>query len=97
MSQKQADAVVRSVVAAAKQGMHKLTKAGYGFINLASGFIAHYNIHGFRDYYERNDFRADILRFQNQNQWHNFHPGEQNYEYMMQKKEIYNRICEAIA
>lgn len=96
MSEKQADAVVKSVVAAAKHGMDKLTKAGYKFINLASGFIAHYDIHGFRAYYEDNDFRGDILQFQSQNQWGNFHPGEQNYEYYMQKKEIYNRICAAL-
>ena len=26
------------------------------------------------------------------NQWDNFHPGQKDYDYMMQKKDIYNQI-----
>ena len=98
MSDKKANAIVKSIVAAAQTGdMTKLTKAAYTFIMLASGFIAHYDYFGFRAYYEDNGtFKADILAFQQQNQWANFRQGERDYEYMMQKKQIYNAICQAL-
>ena len=89
--------IVNNVVAACKD-INKLNKTGYDFINIASGFIAHYNLHGFIDYYGRegNCLLVDILRNKANNQWDNFHPGEENYEYYMQKKQIYNAICEMI-
>lgn len=72
----------------------KLNKTGYDFIYQCSGFIAHYNLHGFIDYYrEPGSLRRDILNYSAQNQWDNFRPGEKNYEYYMQKKRIYNLIC----
>jgi hypothetical protein len=75
-----------------------LTKQAYNYLYLAQGFIAHYNLHGFRDYYQDTaTLKDDILQFQDSNQWTNFHPGERDYEYMMQKRDIYNAICKAIA
>ena len=100
--------IVNNVVAACKD-INKLNKTGYDFINIASGFIAHYNLHGFidaynrrslradaLDVYDRHSLRADILFNKANNQYDNFHPGEENYEYYMQKKQIYNAICEMI-
>ncbi len=72
-----------------------LDKYGYNFLYLASGFIAHYNLGGFIEYYgSTEELAQDILRNKSNNQWDNFHKGEKDYEYMMQKKEIYNTICE---
>ena len=72
-----------------------LDKYGYGFIYLASGFIAHYGLQGFIHHYgTASELGEDILSNQPSNQSGNFHKGEKNYEYMMQKKEIYNQICE---
>lgn len=72
-----------------------LNKYGYGFIYVASGFIAHYNLHGFIEHYgTAGELGRDILSNQSNNQWGNFREGERDYEYMMQKKEIYNQICE---
>ena len=87
--------IVNNIVAACKD-INKLNKTGYDFINIASGFIAHYNLHGFIDEYDEHSLRADILFNKANNQWDNFHPGEENYEYYMQKKQIYNAICEMI-
>jgi hypothetical protein len=87
--------IVENVVAAVKD-ITKLNKVGYDFINLASGFIAHYNLNGFKDYYEDYSLKDDILSNKNQNQWNNFHKGEENYDYYMSKKDVYNRIVAGI-
>lgn len=74
-----------------------LSNLAYKFLNLSSGFIAHYNLYGFRDYYSDVEmFKAYILQCQGMNQWRNFRPGERDYEYMMQKRDIYNDICKLI-
>lgn len=77
------------------QDIKLLNKYAYGFIHISSGFIAHCNLYGFIAHYGNSKKLAiDIIRQQSQNQWNNFHKGECDYEYMMQKKEIYNTICE---
>jgi hypothetical protein len=73
-----------------------MTKA-YCFLNLSSGFIAYYNKWGFMNYYrEPGSLKRGILARQNHNQWGNFRPGERGYEYYMQKKKIYNAICDCL-
>ena len=77
------------------QDIKQLDKHGYNFLYLASGFIAHYNLLGFIENYRSTQaLGRDILGNQSNNQWGNFHKGEKDYEYMMQKKEIYNQICQ---
>lgn len=78
-----------------KEDVSYLTKSAYDFIYLSSGFIAHYNIFGFQDYYDDVEFlKRDILRNKSMNQWNNFQPNERDYDYYMQKKAIYNMIVE---
>jgi hypothetical protein len=75
--------------------INHLTKSAYNFLSLSSGFIAHYNLLGFRDAYaDVHDLKRELAQNYNSNQWNNFRAGERDYDYMMQKKEIYNRICE---
>lgn len=95
ISEKQVTLIVDNIVKACKD-INKLNKTGYNFIYLASGFITHYDICGFIDHYSFYSLKTDILEFKIQNQWNNFHPGEKDYEYYMQKKKIYNMICEKI-
>jgi hypothetical protein len=40
--------------------------------------------------------KEDLISYAGQNQWKNFRPGEQNYEYYMSKADVYNRILEEI-
>ena len=94
-TERQQSLIVNNVVNACKN-IENLNKTGYGFINLANGFIAHYNLHGFIDYYSDNDLKSDILNNQSKNMWNNFRQGEQNYDYYMSKKEIYLRIVERL-
>jgi hypothetical protein len=79
----------------ASRDINKLTYLAYKFIMLSSGFIAHDNLYGFRDAYcNVGDLKAALLRNQDHNQWSNFRPGEDHYDYYMQKRDIYNCICE---
>ena len=91
LTEKQKTLIVNNIVNACED-ISKLNKTGYEFIYLASGFIAHYNIDGFKHYYNTIDLKQDILNFAYRNQWNNFHPSDQNYEYYMSKKDVYNRI-----
>jgi hypothetical protein len=64
---------------------------------LCSGFIAHYDLYGFIAHYSTpNSLKRDIISYAGQNQWNNFRPGERDYEYMMAKKDVYNRIIAQI-
>jgi hypothetical protein len=54
--------IVRNVISACKD-TKKLNKRGYNFLYLASGFIAHYDIEGFKGVYSPYGLRSDIARF----------------------------------
>jgi hypothetical protein len=88
--------IIRDCVKAAKN-IESLTNKAYTFLYLSSNFIAHYDRGGFMDYYaEPGSLKRDILAYQRDNQWGNFRPGEENYDYYMQKKKIYNTVCDCI-
>jgi len=96
-TERQKTLIVNNIVRACKN-IESLNRTGYKFIYLASGFIAHYDLYGFRHAYsEPGSLRSDILRNQVANQWRNFHPGDENYEYYSSKADIYNRIVEEIS
>jgi len=96
-SEKEAELIINSVVKACTTDINALTKSAYDFIMLASGFIAHYNREGFIQHYETpEELKHAILNFRMWNQWDNFRKGETDYEYYMQKKDIYNKICNRI-
>lgn len=95
LTQRQQDLIVTNVLKAVTD-ITKLNSTGYKFIGLASGFIAHYNLSGFIDYYDTNSLMRDILQNQRYNQWQNFNPSDSDYAYYMGKKEVYNRIVEGI-
>jgi hypothetical protein len=88
--------IIHDCVKAARN-IDDLTNNAYLFLNLSSGFIAHYNRFGFMEYYrEPGSLKKDILAHQKHNQWENFSPGERGYEYYMQKKDIYNTVCDCL-
>ena len=94
-TEKEVSLIIKNVISACKD-IKKLNSRGYDYLYIASGFIAHYSINGFKDYYTYNSLKQDILNNQNSNQWNNFRKGEKDYEYYHQKGIIYNAICEAI-
>ena len=95
LTERQKTLIVNNVVKACKD-ITQLNRAGYNFLYLASGFIAHYDLYGFIATYTGRSLKRDIISFAGQNQWNNFHPGERDYDYYMAKKEVYNRILREI-
>jgi hypothetical protein len=77
--------------------INSMTNRAYNFLYLASGFIAHFDKYGFTEHYEEpGSLKKDILYHQRDNQWDNFCQGEENYDYYMQKKKIYNAVCDCL-
>ena len=96
LTERQKALIVSNVVKACKN-IDNLNKTGYKYINLCSGFIAHYDLYGFISAYSNpGSLKRDIISYAGQNQWNNFRPGERDYEYMMAKKDVYNRIIAQI-
>lgn len=83
--------IIKNVIAACGN-IEKLNKRGYDFLNGCSGFIAHYDLEGFKDYYRDNSLLDDIERNYEQNQWRNYRTGERFADYYHSKRDIYNAI-----
>jgi hypothetical protein len=83
--------IIKNVIAACGN-IEKLNKKGYDFLYLCSGFIAHYDIEGFKEYYREHSLVADIEANYAQNQWRNFREGEEHAAYYHSKRDIYNAI-----
>ena len=97
-TERQKTMIVNNVVAATLD-IEKLKPIGYNYLYLASGFIAHFNVEGFKDFYQNwslATLKQNILEYKDRNQWNNFGPNDRDYSYYMDKKEIYNRICKAL-
>ena len=94
---KQQQLIVNNVVSACRD-ISKLNGPAYRFISGCPGFIAHYDIRGFKTHYRDqwghycDKLVNDILANQRINQWANFRPGERDYDYNMSRKAIYNAI-----
>ena len=96
ITEKQKSLIVNNIIKACDD-IHKLNGTGYKYIYLASGFIAHYNIEGFKANYDLVDCGyslADaILANESANKWLNFREGDRDYLYYKSKADIYQRIC----
>ena len=96
LTERQKVLIVSNVVKACKN-IDNLNKTGYNFVYQCSGFIAHYDLYGFISAYSTpGSLKRDIISYAGQNQWNNFRPGERDYDYMMAKKDVYNRIVAQI-
>ena len=92
-TEKQCSLIINNIINACKD-INKLNSTGYDYIYIAGNFIAHYNIHGFKDYYQEHSLRDDILRNEciNGNDC-SYRIGDTDYEYYKQKTDIYKSIC----
>jgi len=95
LTERQKSLIVSNVVKAVKN-IDNLNKTGYNFVYQCSGFIAHYDLYGFIASYTGESLKRDLISYAGQNQWNNFRPGERDYDYMMAKKDVYNRILAEI-
>jgi hypothetical protein len=96
LTQRQKELITKNVLAACKN-IEKLNKTGYNFLYLASGFIAHYDLEGFKAYYSEHDLQDDIERNARSNQWNNFRQGERDADYYHAKRDCYNMILGGFA
>jgi hypothetical protein len=96
ITEKQKSLIVNNIVKACDD-IEKLNGTGYKYIYLASGFIAHYNINGFKGHYSSNDLAMDILRNADSNRWNNFREGDANYHYYKSKADVYKRIVDKLS
>ena len=89
--------LARNILAACRD-IEKLNRPGYVFISGCSGFIAHYDLSGFKSAYsEPGSLARDILAHARFNQWGNFRPGERDADYYHSKRDCYNMILGAFA
>jgi hypothetical protein len=95
LTQRQQDLIVKNVLKACKD-IELLNKTGYKYLYLCSGFIAHYDINGFKAYYSDHSLEEDILANARANNWLNFRPEDENYAYYMTKRAVYQRILAGI-
>lgn len=95
---KEQDLIVNNVLKACSD-INKLNSRGYKYLSLCCGFIAHYNLQGFKSHYDDEGFFAtgslekDILANEGFNQWLNFREGDKDYHYYKSKAAVYIRIC----
>jgi hypothetical protein len=85
-------ALIVSNVLKACTDIEKLNGTGYKYLYLCSGFIAHYNLNGFKAYYRRHCLKSDIERNYRQNQWANFALNDEHASYYHSKRDVYNAI-----
>ena len=94
-TEKQKSLIVANVIKACDD-IHKLNGTGYKYLYLCSGFIAHYDINGFKANYDIVDIgyslADDILSNASANKWLNFREGDRDYLYYKSKADIYSRI-----
>jgi hypothetical protein len=95
LTERQKTLIVSNVVKAVKN-IDNLNKTGYNFVYQCSGFIAHYDLYGFIASYTGESLKRDLISYAGQNQWANFRQGERDFDYMMAKKDVYNRIIQEI-
>lgn len=95
ITEKQKRLIVNNIVKACDD-INKLNGTGYKYLYLCSGFIAHYNLQGFKANYDIVDcgysLTHDILAHENSNKWLNFREGDRDYLYYKSKADIYSRI-----
>lgn len=89
---KQADAIVKSLDRCSKKGLEYMSNDLYDALYLASGFIAHYDKAGFIDYYENFEALAREIMRNTSNISTNYREGEKDYEYYAKKAEIYKKL-----
>ena len=85
-------ALIVSNVLKACQDIEQLNSTGYKYLYLCSGFIAHYNLQGFKAYYSDHSLKRDIEANYRQNQWRNFAPSDEHASYYHSKRDVYNAI-----
>lgn len=92
---KDQELIVNNVIKACSD-ISKLNSRGYKYLYLCSGFIAHYNIDGFKSYYATTNLAIDILNNKEWNRYENFSENDKNYHYYKSKAQVYKKIVDKL-
>jgi hypothetical protein len=85
--------LIANNIVKACEDIEALNSTGYKYLYLCSGFIAHYNLNGFKAYYREHSLKRDIEANYRQNQWNNFIVGvDRDAEYYHSKRDVYNMV-----
>ena len=100
LTEKQKTLIINNIIKACSD-INKLNGTGYKFLYLSSGFIAHYNLQGFKANYDLVDcgysLADDILANRYSNKYDNFKPGDKDYHYYKSKADVYKRIVSKLS
>lgn len=101
ITQKAATLIAKNIAKVIKKNdMSLLTKGSYNYISICSGFIAHYNLQGFKDYYTHEtsvlDFYNDIMDNKSISGRTNYQVNDKNYDYYKSKADTYLLICQEL-
>lgn len=98
LTPRQQSLIVNSIDRVMRSGdIEHLTKTAYNFLYQCCGFIAHYNLYGFRDAYKNTEvLRMNIILNIRPNMWYNFTPRDSNYAYYMSRRDCYKAIVARI-
>ena len=91
---KQQQLIAKNVLAACKD-IRKLNGTGYKFICNAWGFIANYNLNGFKDEYSDGTLPGLIKKCADMNQYEDFLTGA-DAAYYNAKRDTYNLILKGL-
>ena len=91
---KQQQLIAKNVLAACKD-IRKLNGTGYRFICQAWGFIANYNLDGFKDEYSDGSLPGFIKQCAHMNQYENFRLSP-DAAYYHSKRDTYNLILKGL-
>jgi hypothetical protein len=96
LTKTQQQRIAKNILAAC-ENIQLLNATGYKFLYLCGGFIAHYNIDGFKSHYQAHGSLVRALyRNESINQWGNFRIGELDAEYYHSKRDTYNLVMQAL-
>lgn len=95
LNTKEQATLVKNIVASCKD-ITKLSKKAYQFVSNASGFIAHYDHHGFIATYEDESLEDDLIRNAHFNTRCNRSPSDVDYGYYKAKANVYQSVVEAL-
>lgn len=90
LTKRQETMIINNIVEACKD-ITKLKKYAYNYLYLCSGFIAHYDLYGFIDFYKENSLLKDLIQNNNANLWENFTVKDKDFAYYNQKRQIYSK------
>ena len=92
---KETELTFKNIISAVKD-IEKLNKRGYNHLYLMSGFIAHYDLGGFIDYYRETSLKDKIVSSIKAYNYDNFSQSDKDWDYYKAKIELNKMLLEEL-